>query len=131
MSYEFQARENTVIRRTGKRTKLWGTMTLGAGALIAFIGVGAALTGGEFGVAAGVVYLLLALIPIFIGRNFRRAGNALIAVVNTEGNDIDHLMNSMDGLGRAFLIQAAAAALWAMLMLAGIALAIAVPELGA
>lgn len=130
MSYEFQAAENAVIRKTGKRTKLWGMMTLGAGALVATIGVLAALTGGSFGLAAGIVYVLLALIPIVIGSNFVRAGKALISVVTTEGNDIDHLMTAMDGLGRAFIVQAAAAALWAALMLVGIAMAISVPELG-
>ena len=129
MSYEFNAAENEIIRKTGKRTKVWGMLTLGGGILTAFLGLSAALTGGSFGVGAGVVYLLLALIPIVIGRNFVQAGNALSSVVTTEGNDIDHLMASMSGLGKAFIIQTAAAAVWAALVLIGIALAITVPSL--
>ena len=128
MSYEFNAAENEITRKTGRRTKVWGMLTLGAGILTGLLGVSAALTGGSFGLVAGVVYVLLALIPFVVGRNFVQAGDALTAVVITEGNDIDHLMASMSGLGKAFIIQTAAAALWAALVLAGMALAIAAPS---
>lgn len=123
MSYEFNAAENRVIRATGRRTKLWGTMTLGGG-LLAILVILAALSGGSFGPAIWVVALLLALIPIFVGRNFIQAGNSLSAVVTTEGNDIDHLMASMSGLARAFTMLSAATALWVALVLMGVALAL-------
>jgi beta-lactamase regulating signal transducer with metallopeptidase domain len=129
MAYEFNAGENAVIRRTGKRTKLWGIMTLGSG-FLGLLAVLAALSTGSFSPVAAGVYVLLALIPIMIGRNFIQAGNSLAAVVTTEGSDIDHLMASMAGLAKAFTILSAATALWAALVLMGIALTVAAPELG-
>ena len=128
MSYEFNAAENEIIHKTGKRTRLWGMLTLGGGILTALLGVSAALTGGSFGVVAGIFYVLLASIPIVSGRSFVQAGNSLSSVVTTEGDDLDHLMASMTGLGNAFIIQSAAAAVWAALVLIGIALAIAAPS---
>jgi hypothetical protein len=127
MSYEFSAAENEIISKTGWRTKVWGMLTLAGGILTALMGVGAAMTGEAFGLIAGVFYVLLALIPIVIGRSFMAAGNALGSVVTTQGNDIDHLMASMEGLGKAFIIQIVATAIWAGLIVLGIVAAIAVP----
>ena len=97
MSYEFNAAENEIIHKTGKRTRLWGMLTLGGGVLTALLGVSAALTGGSFGVVAGIFYILLASIPIVSGRSFVQAGNSLSSVVTTEGNDLDHLLGFASG----------------------------------
>ncbi len=127
MAYEFTADQNEVIRKTGSRTKIWGILTLAVGGLTALMGLVAALSGEAVGLIGGVIYGLLALIPIFVGLNFMKAGNALGAVVTTEGNDIDHLMESMEGLGKAFLIQLVAAVVWGGLVILGIIVALAVP----
>lgn len=124
MSYEFNAEENRVIRRTGKRTRLWGMMTLGGG-ILGIVGVLGALRGGSFDPVVWVVFILLGVIPIFVGRTFMQAGNSLSAVVKTEGNDIDHLMASMSGLARAFTMLSAATAFWVALVLMGVALTMA------
>jgi len=126
VSYEFNAEENRVIRRTGRRTRLWGIMTLGGG-ILGLLVVLAALSGGTFDPVVWVVLILIGLIPILIGRNFIQAGNSLSSVVTTEGNDIDHLMASMSGLARAFTMLSAATALWVALALIGVALTMGTP----
>lgn len=111
--YEFTTSENDVIRSTGSRVKTWGVFSLIAGALPALGGVALffrqAYVGG---VIPGIIFGLLALIPIFIGLKFVRAGQALGAVVGTEGSDIEHLMSAIQNLGEAFLIQIVAAVSW-------------------
>ena len=125
--YEFTAAQNDIIRSAGSRTKIWGILTLCVGVLMALGGLLAMFSGEAFGVVAGLIYGLLALITIFIGLNFVRAGNALGEVVTTEGNDISHLMDSLHNLGRAFLIQIVAAVVWLVILMLGILAAIAVP----
>lgn len=125
--YEFNAEENAIINATGLRAKTWGVLTLVAAVLLGTAGILAAVSTEGFGAVAGVIYALLALIPIFIGLNFVRAGNALGAVVTTRGNDIDHLMGSLQNLSNAFLIQIVATVLWFVAFLVGIAAAVALP----
>ena len=111
--YEFTDEENKIIRATGRRVKVWGMFTLLAGALWAVGGVGVAMSGaGSFTLLVGLLYGLLALIPIFIGLNFRQAGTAFGFVVTTEGNDISHLMVAVSSLGKAFLIQVVLASIY-------------------
>ena len=110
--YEFTTSENNVIRSTGSRVKTWGVFSLIAGALPALGGVALFFTGEVAGVVTGIIFGLLALIPIFIGLKFVRAGQALGAVVGTEGSDIEHLMSAIQNLGAAFLIQIVAAVSW-------------------
>ena len=113
--YEFTTSENQVIRSTGSRVWTWGVFSLIAGALTVLGGAALFLTGEVGGVIGGIIYLLLALIPIFIGLNFVRAGRALGAVVGTEGSDIDHLMSAIQNLGSAFRIQIVAAVSWVVI----------------
>lgn len=104
--YEFTEEENKIIRATGRRVKVWGLFTLFAGGLWALGGIGVAMSGaGSVTLVAGLLYGVLALIPIFIGLNFSQAGTAFGFVVTTEGNDISHLMVAVSSLGKAFLIQ--------------------------
>ena len=104
--YEFTDEENRIIRATGRRVKVWGIFTLLGGVLWALGGIGVAMSGaGSVTLIAGLLYGLLALIPIFIGLNFSQAGTAFGFVVTTEGNDISHLMVAVSSLGKAFLIQ--------------------------
>ncbi|MDA0330019.1 MAG: hypothetical protein O2958_13565 [Gemmatimonadetes bacterium] len=128
MSYEFSATENEIIRKAGSRTKIWGILTLAGGILTALMGLAAAMSGETFGIVAGVIYALLALIPIIIGRSFMEAGNALGAAVTTAGSDIDHLMTALTGLSKAFIIQIVAAAVWGGILILGIVAAIALPS---
>ena len=113
--YEFTTSENKVIRSTGSRVKTWGVFSLIAGGVTILVAAVSLSIGEAAGVVGGIIYAALALIPIFIGLNFVRAGRALEAVVGTEGSDIDHLMGAMQNLGKAFLIQIVAAASWVVI----------------
>ena len=111
--YEFTEDENKIIRATGRHVKIWGIFTLGTGILVALSGIGIAVSeAGSFTLIVGLLYGLLALIPIFIGLNFRQAGTAFGFVVTTEGNDISHLMVAVSSLGKAFLIQVVLASIY-------------------
>ena len=123
--YEFTPAQNKVIRSTGSRVRIWGVFSLIGGGLTVLGAVALFFTGEAAGVVVGIIWGVLALIPIFIGLNFFRAGRALGAVVGTEGSDIDHLMGAIQNLGTAFLIQVVAAVLWVSL---GILAAIAIPR---
>lgn len=128
MAYEFTEGQNAVIGKTASRTRIWGTLTLMGGVITLLIGLLAALTSSQsFGAIAGIVYLLLAAIPIYLGVQFRNAGSALKSVVQTEGSDIEHLMVALGSLSQAFLVQLVAAAAWAGLLIVGIVAAIALP----
>ena len=115
--YEFTPSQNKVIRSTGSRVRVWGVFSLIGAGLTVLIGVALLFAGEVAGVVVGIIYGLLALIPIFIGLNFVRAGRALGAVVGTEGSDIDHLMGAIQNLGTAFLIQIVAAVFWVVIFI--------------
>ena len=123
--YEFTPAQNKVVRATGSRVKIWGVFSLIGGGLFVLGAVALFFTGEVAGVVGGIIYGLLALIPIYIGLNFVRAGRGLGAVVGTEGSDIDHLMGALQNLGTAFLIQIVAAVVWVTL---GVLAAIAIPK---
>ncbi len=126
--YEFTDEENEIIRATGSRVKIWGIFTLLAGILWAFGGIGVAISGsGAVTVISGLLYGLLALIPIFIGLNFRQAGTAFGFVVTTEGNDISHLMVAVSSLGKAFLIQVVLASIYLAVVILALVTAIFIP----
>jgi type II secretory pathway pseudopilin PulG len=126
--YEFTPDQNRVIRSTGVRVLIWGVASLIGGGLTALAAVAVFVAGEAAGVVVGIVWGVLALIPIFIGLNFVRAGRALGAVVGTAGSDIDHLMGAIKNLGAAFLIQIVATASWVVIF--GILMALAIPSFG-
>lgn len=110
--YEFTGVENETISKTGLYTRMWGVLTLASGVLMACAGAIALFSGEPWGWLVLAVYGLLALIPIYIGLFFMRAGSSLLAVVNTAGSDIGHLMRGLDSLRKAFLIQLVCVAVW-------------------
>ena len=128
--YEFTPAQDLIIRTTGSRARIWGILNMLGGGLTALTGVLALFTGEDFGVIAAIIYALLSLIPIFIGLNFLRAGRALDAVVSTSGSDIDHLMESISGVGKALFIQIVSAMIWIAIVVLGIIASIAIPEFG-
>ena len=82
--YEFTDDENKIIRATGRRVKIWGTFTLLAGILFAITGMGIAMSGSAaVTLISGLMYGLLALLPIFVGLNFVQAVTAFGFVVAT------------------------------------------------
>lgn len=112
--YEFSPHENQTISKTGKRSTVWGVIALVSGALLLGGLVPLFMMRGEL-VAQGldanwVTVLVVAIAPLAfvnlaIGGMYIGAGKALAKVVDTQGNDIDHMLQGLGKLGNAFMIE--------------------------
>jgi hypothetical protein len=99
-NYEFNELENGIIEKTASRAKLWGWISTVLGAL--------QLLGGSCGAIANVqmaFYVPYGIVMLIVGITFIGVGNSLRSVVDTQGNDIAHMMQALQKLGSAFLIQ--------------------------
>lgn len=95
--HEFSAAENEVLKKAAKWTGFF--------AWIMFIGSALMAVGGVFsGEASAIGALIAAAIYFTIGFSFRGAAASMHAVVETSGNDVDHLMTALDKLGSAFKV---------------------------
>ncbi len=94
--YEFTVPQNAIIQKTATYVKLWGIFSIVLGAMQILVG----LSGGGL--------FLAGIVSIVIGTVFIGVAGSLKAVVVTEGNDIDHMMDALQKLGNAFLIQVVA-----------------------
>lgn len=130
-AYEFTERENVVIRRTGKRSRLWGGLSVLWGFVMLATGALAVvwLEQGPGAVAVGAIYAISAIIPLLIGVNFLRAGRSFLGASETEGHDIPHLMRALESLGSALQIQVVMAVLGILMFALGMAAAFAFPLL--
>ncbi len=108
---------------------MWGRVSVIGGALVAVVGL-LELISGEGGdrIIGLIVYGSLAVVPILIGLHFLKSGKALEAVVTTEGDDIYHLLDSIESLGTALLFQLEAVVLWVLLMALGLVTTTAIPS---
>ncbi len=112
--YEFSDEENEQISLTGARARLWGLISLITGVL-ALVGLIVSLVFKDELILHGlepnyVTVFVVSLMPIVlthlvISMLYVGAGKSLQAVVATRGNDIEHLMQSLDKLGTAFLVE--------------------------
>ncbi|MBX3185999.1 MAG: hypothetical protein KF819_03245 [Labilithrix sp.] len=97
--YEFNDMENAVIDKTAGRAKLWGIISTSIGALQILGSCGAIANPGM------ATYLPAGIIAIVIGVTFMGVGNSLKNVVQTQGNDVMHMMQALEKMGSAFMIQ--------------------------
>lgn len=98
-NYEFNDFENSVIDKTAGRAKLWGIISSVIGALQLL---------GSCGMVANpsfATYLPSGIIALVVGITFIGVGNSLKSVVQTQGNDMMHMMQAMQKIGSAFMIQ--------------------------
>lgn len=112
--YEFSSKENEKITLVGSRAKIWGFVAMGTGVL-ALVGLVVALLFKEELISHGlegnfVTIFVVSLVPVVlthlvIAMLYIGAGKSLEAVVRTQGNDVEHLMQSLDKLGTAFLVE--------------------------
>jgi len=97
--YEFNDMENAIIAKTAGRAKVWGIISIVIGALYLLSSLFFFLSPG----------LLANLAPgiggIVVGITFVGVGNSLSSIVQTQGNDIEHMMAAMQKLGTAFMTQ--------------------------
>ena len=98
-NYEFNDFENSIIDKTASRAKLWGIISTVIGGL-QLIG-----SCGMVANASYATYLPSGIIALVVGITFIGVGNSLKSVVQTQGNDMMHMMQAMQKLGSAFMIQ--------------------------
>jgi hypothetical protein len=98
-NYEFNDMENAVIDKTASRAKLWGIISITIGALECMASCGAVASPGL------ATNLPTGIVAIVVGISFLGVGNSLKSVVQTQGNDMMHMMQAMQKLGSAFMIQ--------------------------
>jgi hypothetical protein len=97
--YEFNDMENSVIDKTAGRAKLWGIISTTVGALQVLGSCGAVANPGW------AMYLPAGIVAIVVGVTFMGVGNSLKNVVQTQGNDVMHMMQALEKMGSAFMIQ--------------------------
>jgi hypothetical protein len=119
--YEFGPFENDTIESVAKFARWWGILSLVGGALLVLFAIGMAGVGamhavlpessaaqaGSLGAISAVVGMQ-ALVFLSVGVFYLKSGGALRSVVDTQGNDIELLMNAMRTMKRAFQIEAIA-----------------------
>jgi hypothetical protein len=98
-NYEFNDYENSVIDKAAGRAKLWGIISTALGAL-QIIG-----SCGMFASPPLASYLPAGIVGVVVGVTFIGLGNSLKAVVATQGNDLMHMMQAMQKMSTAFIIQ--------------------------
>lgn len=98
-NYEFNDMENQIIDKTAGRAKLWGIISTTIGALQVLASCGAVANAGM------ASYLPSGIIAIVIGVTFMGVGNSLKMVVQTQGNDLMHMMQALQKMGSAFMVQ--------------------------
>ncbi len=122
--YEFDYNEPEIIRRCGARARLWGIISVLIGVVLTVVSVGmfayggvitAALARGPFKdmmllvggatLLAAIALLALAAVHLVSGWFYVRSGEYLQAVVDTQGDDVELLMNSLQRMGSAFMIE--------------------------
>lgn len=97
--YEFNEYENSILAKTASRAKLWGIIAIVYGAL------NVVSTCGAFARPDMLINFPQGIVGIVVGIMFLGVGSSLGSVTTTQGNDIGHLMQGMEKLSNAFLIQ--------------------------
>ena len=93
--YEFSGEQNAILAKTATWSRLLAWILIGSSVLMAI----AAALSGEGGAMGALV---AAAIYFVIGLSLKDAALSMTAVVETAGNDIEHLMTALDKLGSAF-----------------------------
>jgi hypothetical protein len=101
--YEFNDMENSIIDKAAGRAKMWGWIACILGGL-QFFGYSC----GGFASPALWMSVPMAVVLFVVGIVFIGVGNSLKSVVQTQGNDIMHMMQAIQKMGSAFLIQSIA-----------------------
>ncbi len=116
--YEFSEYENTIIARTAKFSRAWGIIAVILGVLLTIMmllgAVGSVAMSGEMDDAAAAILLPImavvmlgpiAFVNLITGWYYLSSGRAFQEVVETEGNDVEHLMAALNKVAGAFKIE--------------------------
>ncbi|MEE2904366.1 MAG: DUF5362 family protein [Myxococcota bacterium] len=98
-SYEFSTEQNSVFSSLASAMKVVGIVSciLGALSLLPILA------------NPGIIFINgpQAIILLVVGVWTTRASNSIKAIVDTQGNDIQHLMDAMSGLSKLYRLQRA------------------------
>ena len=112
-NYEFNDTENSIIDKAAARAKLWGIISTTIGGLQVMGSCGA------IGQPTLATWLPQGIVAIVVGVTFIGVGNSLKAVVQTQGNDIMHMMQALQKMTTAFTIEIICAIIGFVLMVLG------------
>lgn len=110
-NYEFSDNENGIIGKAASRAKLWGVISIVVGACNVLAGFGC------FAKPDLIVNFFSGITAIVVGVVFLGVGGSLKMICDSQGNDIAHLMQAMQKLSSAFLIQTIVTIVGAVLFL--------------
>lgn len=116
--YEFNDFENEVIERTANRARAWGVLAMALGGLNVIAGCLAFLH------PILLANLCSGVVSMVVGATFVRAGRSLSNVVTTQGDDLRHMMEALDKVGTALMVQMVTTVIGFLLAALAIALAI-------
>jgi hypothetical protein len=110
--YEFTADEAARIAKLAWRVRVWGILALVSGIIgvLAFTAVWLVIAGrgwsqAGFLLASGVVMAPVMVVNAIIAVLYIGAGKSLRSIVDTQQQDIPHLMDGLERLGGAFRIE--------------------------
>ena len=112
--YEFDEIENATIRKTATRARIWGIVSIVIGVL-SVGGIAAAYWAASrmqseivSGLPNAVILALtpIALVYLVIGWFYLGCARAMKAVVETEGDDVELMMNGLAKMTAAFKVEA-------------------------
>lgn len=111
-AYEFSQEEEAKIARLAWRVRVWGIVALAFGilgiggfALVWFLIVGPSSLHGGFLLTSFVAMAPVLVINALIAFLYIGAGRALRRVVDTQNEDVPHLLDGLARLGGAFRIE--------------------------
>lgn len=98
-NYEFNDQENAIIAKAAGRARLWGIISIVIGALYTISGFFFFLSPGLLtNFASGIK-------DIIVGVVFLGVAGSLTSVVQTQGNDVQHMMQALDKLSTSLMVQ--------------------------
>lgn len=111
--YEFDAIESQTIEKIGSRTRMWGIIslvvaiagTIGLATMLVFVDamrgqLPAMVVNGIVALMVPTMIVHYAIAVLYIG-----SGSALLRVVHTQGNDVEHLLAGLAKMGTAFKVE--------------------------
>ena len=98
-NYEFNDTENAIIDKAASRARLWGIISTTIGGLECLGSCGAVFK------ADLATHLPSGIVAIVVGITFMGVGNSLKMVVQTQGSDVMHMMQALDKMSSAFMVQ--------------------------
>jgi hypothetical protein len=97
-SYEFNNTQNQLIRNLSEKMRFVGYFLIGLGILVAILGLVWIARGGLGNIIQGIVQIVIGFWTI-------KAASAFQQIVNTQGNDIENLMNALGELKKLYTLQ--------------------------